>query len=147
MLRFAGTPLSLFHLVALTLAAGLGLHYALFFERSTPDAAADFLQKLRNGDLLSPASTRALLALMRAQTQPDRMRRGLPPEVQLADKCGTSYTLDGLTAAYNDIGILTWPGGRSVIVAAFLTGSTAPKVTRDALFADLARTVAVTLRP
>ena len=38
-LRFAGTPLSLFHLVALTLAAGLGLHYALFFERSTPDAA------------------------------------------------------------------------------------------------------------
>lgn len=38
-LRCAGTSLSLFHLVALTLAAGLGLHYALFFERSTPDAA------------------------------------------------------------------------------------------------------------
>jgi predicted exporter len=38
-LRFGGTSLSLFHLVALTLAAGLGLHYALFFERSTPDAA------------------------------------------------------------------------------------------------------------
>ena len=38
-LRSAGTSLSLFHLVALTLAAGLGLHYALFFERTTPDAA------------------------------------------------------------------------------------------------------------
>ena len=38
-LRFGGTSLSLFHLVALTLAAGLGLHYALFFERTTPDAA------------------------------------------------------------------------------------------------------------
>jgi predicted exporter len=38
-LRFTGTSLSLFHLVALTLAAGLGLHYALFFERTTPDAA------------------------------------------------------------------------------------------------------------
>lgn len=38
-LRACGTSLSLFHLVALTLAAGLGLHYALFFERSTPDAA------------------------------------------------------------------------------------------------------------
>jgi predicted exporter len=38
-LRVGGTSLSLFHLVALTLAAGLGLHYALFFERSTPDAA------------------------------------------------------------------------------------------------------------
>jgi predicted exporter len=38
-LRAAGIPLSLFHLVALTLAAGLGLHYALFFERRAPDAA------------------------------------------------------------------------------------------------------------
>jgi predicted exporter len=38
-LRFGGVSLSLFHLVALTLAAGLGLHYALFFERTTPDAA------------------------------------------------------------------------------------------------------------
>jgi predicted exporter len=38
-LRGAGVSLSLFHLVALTLAAGLGLHYALFFERRTDDAA------------------------------------------------------------------------------------------------------------
>lgn len=37
--RAAGIPLSLFHLVALTLAAGLGLHYALFFERPAADAA------------------------------------------------------------------------------------------------------------
>ncbi len=38
-LRVGGTSLLLFHLVALTLAAGLGLHYALFFERTTPDEA------------------------------------------------------------------------------------------------------------
>ncbi len=38
-LRIGGVSLSLFHLVALTLAAGLGLHYALFFEREVPDAA------------------------------------------------------------------------------------------------------------
>ena len=37
--RAAGISLSLFHLVALTLAAGLGLHYALFFERPVADAA------------------------------------------------------------------------------------------------------------
>lgn len=40
-LRAAGIPLSLFHLVSLTLAAGLGLHYALFFERRTGDACED----------------------------------------------------------------------------------------------------------
>lgn len=40
-LRAYGVPLSLFHLVSLTLAAGLGLHYALFFERRTGDARED----------------------------------------------------------------------------------------------------------
>ncbi|MFK2877078.1 class A beta-lactamase [Rhodanobacter hydrolyticus] len=115
--------------------------------RTTPDAAADFLRQLQRGALLSPSSTHALLALMQAQTQPNRMRQGLPHNVQFADKCGTSYTLDGLTAAYNDIGILTWPNGHSVIVAAFLTTSPASKAERDALFAVLARTVADTLHP
>ena len=38
-LRASGVSLSLFHLVALTLAAGLGLHYALFFERRVDDPA------------------------------------------------------------------------------------------------------------
>ena len=37
--RASGISLSLFHLVALTLAAGLGLHYALFFERPVADEA------------------------------------------------------------------------------------------------------------
>jgi len=37
--RASGISLSLFHLVALTLAAGLGLHYALFFERPVADVA------------------------------------------------------------------------------------------------------------
>ena len=37
--RVVGIPISLFHLVALILAAGLGLHYALFFERDTGDPA------------------------------------------------------------------------------------------------------------
>jgi predicted exporter len=37
--RASGLSLSLFHLVAVTLAAGLGLHYALFFERPVADPA------------------------------------------------------------------------------------------------------------
>ena len=37
--RMCGIEISLFHLVALILAAGLGLHYALFFERDTGDPA------------------------------------------------------------------------------------------------------------
>ncbi|MGN6518085.1 MAG: MMPL family transporter [Dokdonella sp.] len=37
--RASGLSLSLFHLVAVTLAAGLGLHYALFFERPVAEPA------------------------------------------------------------------------------------------------------------
>lgn len=125
--------------------------YAAFLadprNRSTPDAAADFLRKLWRQELLSPASTRQLIGLMEAQTLPRRLRAGLPSGVRLADKCGTSYSLDGVTAAYNDIGILTWPDGRSVIVAAFLTAAHGSQAERDALFADLARATAEALHP
>lgn len=37
--RLAGIPLNLFHLISLVLAAGLGLDYALFFERAGDDEA------------------------------------------------------------------------------------------------------------
>jgi beta-lactamase class A len=115
--------------------------------RSTPDAAAIFLRKLWHNELLSQASTQLLINLMYGQTVPHRLRDGLPADVRLADKCGTSATLDGVTAAYNDIGILTWPDGHTAIVAAFLTGSSASKSERDAIFADLARATVQALHP
>ncbi|MDN5927542.1 MAG: class A beta-lactamase [Hyphomicrobiales bacterium] len=110
--------------------------------RSTPKAAAELLRKLWEGKLLSPASTKRLLALMYGQTKPVRLRAGLPEGVRLADKTGSSVTRGGVTAAFNDIGILTWPNGRTVIIAAFLSGSHASREERTKLFADLARTVA-----
>jgi len=115
--------------------------------RSTPEDAVIFLRKLWHNELLSPTSTHYLLGLMEAQTVPYRLRAGLPTDMKLADKCGTSSTIDGRTAAYNDIGILTAPDGRSMIVAAFLTDSPATQAERDALFASLGREVAAALRP
>ena len=106
---------------------------------STPNAAVLFLQRLWGQQLLSRSSTQYLLELMYAQTTPHRLRDGLAPGVRLADKCGTSETIAGKTAAYNDIGIMTWPDGHTVLVAAFLTDSRASKTERDALFQDLAR--------
>lgn len=115
--------------------------------RSTPAAAVAFLRKLQGGELLSPASTKYLLQLMAAQTKPNRLRVGVPQGVHFADKAGTSATEQGRTAAYNDIGIMTWPDGRTVIIAAFLSDSTASGKERDALFADLARSVAAAAQP
>jgi beta-lactamase class A len=125
--------------------------YAAFLadprNRSTPDAAVTFLRKLWGNELISKTSTHYLIDLMRRQTVPNRLRAGLPAGVELADKCGTSYTLGKVTAAFNDIGILTWPDGHTVIVAAFLTASQAPEDERKATFAELARDVAEALHP
>lgn len=115
--------------------------------RSTPAAAVEFLRKLQGGELLSPASTQQLLRLMAGQTLPNRLRAGVPQGVGFADKCGTSSTQQGRIAAYNDIGILTWPDGRIVIIAAFLSDSSASAHQRDTLFADLARAVAAAAQP
>ncbi|MBB6186133.1 class A beta-lactamase [Rhodanobacter sp. MP7CTX1] len=109
--------------------------------RATPDAAADFLKKLWEGQLLSLESTKRLLDLMCNQTVPARLRSGLPAEVRLADKAGTSYSLDGETAAFNDMGIIMRPNGRPTIIAAFLTASYADKTQREALFAEIAKDV------
>ncbi len=114
--------------------------------RATPDAAADFLEKLWSGKLLSAGSTKQLLSLMYGQTVPNRLRSGLSPGVRFADKCGTSYSLEGKTAAFNDIGIMTWPDGHTIIVAAFLTASRADKKARDALFAEISKDVVETVR-
>lgn len=115
--------------------------------RSTPDAAVVFLRKLHHHELLTPASTQRLLGLMAAQTIPNRLRAGVPQGVGLADKAGTSYSLDGRTAAFNDIGILSGPNGYTVIVAAFLADSPASAAERDALFADIARAAAASFHP
>ena len=109
--------------------------------RTTPDAAADFLEKLWSGQLLSADSTKRLLGLMYGQTVPNRLRAGLPAGVRFADKCGTSNSLEGETAAFNDIGIISRPNGHTIIVAAFLTTSRADKEARDSLFAEIGKVV------
>lgn len=116
-------------------------------DRATPAAAVEFLEKLWQGELLSPDSTRLLLGLLYRQTIPDRLRAGIPPGVLLADKCGTSYSVDGMTAAFNDVGIITWPNGSTVILAVFLKASRAPEDRMNALFKGIARAVTTDLHP
>ena len=74
----------------------------------------DGLAKLQMGELLSPESTRRLLAIMsNTKTGPQRLKGGLAPGWSCAHKTGTGQNLSGTTAGYNDVGILTGPDGRS----------------------------------
>jgi beta-lactamase class A len=103
----------------------------------------DFLGRLAMGDLLSPSSTRLLLRLMTdSATGVERLRAGLPAGASLAHKTGTSATVLGLTPATNDIGVVTLPGGRRFVIAAYLAGSTATEAVREGLIADAGRLAA-----
>lgn len=109
-------------------------------DTATLPAALQFLTRLAAGDLLSAASTRLLLRLMTDSTTGlGRLRAGLPPDAALAHKTGTSYTVLGITAATNDIGVASLASGRRFAMAAFIAGSTGAEADRDGLIADAAR--------
>lgn len=67
-LHLAGQPLNLFHLIALVLAAGLGLDYALFFERAADDPQEQ--GRTLHGILVCSASTFMVFVLLASSSIP-----------------------------------------------------------------------------
>jgi predicted exporter len=68
LLHGAGVSLNLFHLIALVLAAGLGLDYALFFERAADDPAEQ--RRTLHAVLVCSLSTLMVFALLSFSTLP-----------------------------------------------------------------------------
>lgn len=113
--------------------------------RDTATAAGmlNFLRKLDKGELLSPASTKLLLKIMTESTPgPDRLKAGLPEGATLAHKTGTSATDLGMTAATNDVGIVTLKDGRRYAVVVFLAASPQDAAARASTIADAMRVIA-----
>jgi len=68
LLHAAGVSLNLFHLIALVLAAGLGLDYALFFERAADDPAEQ--RRTLHAVLVCTLSTLMVFALLALSSLP-----------------------------------------------------------------------------
>jgi beta-lactamase class A len=107
---------------------------------ASPHEAARWLAALQEGKGLKPASRELLLGWMRTtKTFPTRLKGRLPAGTDVAHKTGSSGSEGGVSAATNDIGIVTLPDGRHLAVAVFLTDSKAPAEARDAAIAKVAR--------
>jgi beta-lactamase class A len=107
-----------------------------------PAAAVQLLERLVNNPPISPVANAFVLQTMtEAVTGPGRLRAGLPPGTVLAHKTGSSGTHGGITAATNDIGLITLPDGRRLAIAVFVTDSRADENTREAVIARIARVV------
>ena len=113
---------------------------AQFQNWATPEGAAAVLRALDEGRGLSSDSRGHLLRLLtETPTGPNRIRGRLPEGTPVAHKTGTSRTVDGVTAATNDVGIVTLPDGRRVALAVFVSDSPANDAARDRVIADVAR--------
>ncbi len=113
---------------------------AQFQNWATPSGAAAVLHALDEGRGLSSESRQHLLRLLtETPTGPNRIKGRLPEGTPVAHKTGSSRTVDGVTAATNDIGIITLPNGRRVALAVFVSGSPADDATRERVIADVAR--------
>ena len=109
---------------------------------ATPEATLDLLQALHEGRALSAGSRARLLRWMsETPTGPARIKGKLPKEAAVAHKTGTSGTHQGLTRATNDVGILTLPDGRHILLAVYVSDSPASESAREGVIADVARAV------
>lgn len=107
---------------------------------ATPLGITDGLAKLKRGELLSPASTSKLLDIMaRSRTGRQRLKGGLAAGWKLSHKTGTGQDLGGTVAGYNDVGVITCPGGHSYAVAVMIGRTRAGIPARQKLMNEVVR--------
>ncbi len=107
---------------------------------ATPKGAIALLKLLHEGKVLSAQSRELLSKLMiETPTGPKRIKGLLPQGTIVAHKTGTSNTANGITAATNDIGIITLPNGKHLVVAVFVSDAKADLETREGVIARIAK--------
>lgn len=115
---------------------------------ATASAIASALARLKRGDLLSAESTRYLLSTMESsRTGKQRLRGAVPAGWSFGHKTGTGQDLGTRTAGYNDVGILTAPGGQSYAVAVLIGDTRRPVPERQALMQAVVASLIASHRP
>ncbi len=112
-------------------------------DTTTPAAMLKNIETLTLGNALSKASKGLLMQWLRGNKTGDmRLRAGLPNTWEVGDKTGT-----GEHGSTNDVGII-WPPRRApVLIAVYLTETTAPPEQRDETLADVARAMVKAMKP
>jgi beta-lactamase class A len=109
---------------------------------ASPEAAVALLRALYDRRGLSETSQDLLLKFMTESTPGAKRLKGLlPAGAVVAHKTGTSGAQKGITAATNDIGIITLPNGKHLAIAVFVSDSPADEATREGVIAKVARAV------
>lgn len=109
---------------------------------ATPEASVALLRALHERRGMSETSQGVLLKFMTESKPGQKRLKGLlPAGTAVAHKTGTSGTDKGVTAATNDIGIITLPNGKRVAIAVFVSESPGDEATREGVIANIAKAV------
>jgi beta-lactamase class A len=116
---------------------------AQFSNWTTPKAATDLLVAFYTKNILSKSSFNLLLKTMiETSTGKTRIKGQLPEGTIVAHKTGSSGTNDnGITAATNDIGIITLPDGKHFAISVFVTNSKENDETNEKIISDISKLV------
>ncbi|MBD2002065.1 MULTISPECIES: class A beta-lactamase, subclass A2 [Cyanophyceae] len=107
---------------------------------ATPDAAVVLLRTFHEGKGLSKSSQALLLQLItETTTGPKRIKGLLPDGTVVAHKTGTSATVNGVTAATNDVGLVTLPNGQHMAIAVFVSDSKTNDAIREEVIAKVTK--------
>ena len=107
---------------------------------ATPVGIAQALMRLSEGELLSTSSTRLLLdTLEETRSGPRRLKGGVPDGWTFGHKTGTGQFFDGEQSGYNDVGVLTAPGGSNYALAVMIGRTRASTPARMELMQQVTR--------
>jgi len=108
---------------------------------TTPLASVLLLQKFHERKMLSQISFDFLWKIMvEATSGKKRLKGNLPAGTIVGHKTGTSDTNEkGVTAAVNDIGIVTLPNAKNFAICVFVSNSKENNETNEKIIADIAK--------
>jgi len=113
----------------------------IYANQSSPKDMLELLRMFYEHELLSEGSSALLWGKMVAtSTGPDRIKGLLPEGTVVGHKTGTSGTdEDGITAAYNDIGIVKLPDGGSFAIVVFISNSKEDNAANASIIAEISK--------
>lgn len=104
-------------------------------DSTPPEEMVELIAGIHQGKWLSPASRGLLIgAMTRTVTGSTRIKAGLPSGTSFGHKTGT------LNKTASDVGFVTLPDGRVVVMAIYVTGQSGPAA-RNAKIAEITRTI------
>jgi beta-lactamase class A len=107
---------------------------------ATPTAITQLYKIFYTRDVLSPASKALLIKYMtETPTGMNRLKGLLPKGTVVIHKTGTSFTIEGFTAATNDTGIILLPNGKHLAISVLVSDAYGTTEEKERVIAEIAK--------